>query len=348
MKKNRLTALLMAILTAMSLAGGSALAESADITSVTTTTTATGRVTAVSTESITMELGEWTTPTIPQGGADASSSTTVKPETSAAPETTAAPDVTATPDASVVPNDGAAQANPAQNDQSTTPQDGQGNAPQNDQSAAPQDGQGNVPQNDQPAAPQDGQGNAPQNDQPAAPQDGQGNVPQNDQPAAPQDGQENPQPSQDTQRGSSSFTATGETLTFSITESTAYTFSDRRMNGSLSDITIGAILTVTLTGDAATSIAILETAGTGGRGFFGNRGARGDRFNDNMPGGNRGGNRQSGGFGWNNRGAQGGDKGTRGWNPGNNGPQNSGNGNCPQCNPGQNGGTNNQASGMNG
>ncbi len=93
MKKTRMTVMALALLTALSLTGGTALAENTEAAAKTVT----GRVTQVSASAITVELGTYTAPTAPGRGADASSSATVKPEATA-PEATA-PEATEAPDA---------------------------------------------------------------------------------------------------------------------------------------------------------------------------------------------------------------------------------------------------------
>lgn len=59
------------------------------------------------------------------------------------------------------------------------------------------------------------------------------------------------------------FTASGETLTFSVTESTAITVGRRNRKGSISDIPVGSILTVKLSGETATSITVEAGYGHG-------------------------------------------------------------------------------------
>ncbi len=186
MKKTRLTAMALALLTALTLTGGPALAESTEAAEAKTVT---GRVTQVSATAITVELGTYTAPAAPGKGADASSSATVKPEANA-PEATVAPEATAAPDAAPDAATDAAEAQTAAPDAS---------APQGDQSA------------------------------------------------------------------SSGFTASGESLTFILTDSTVITVGGRNQKGSVADIAVGSILTVQLSGDAATSITVFQ-AGFG-RGF---------------------------------------------------------------------------------
>jgi len=201
MFKNRMTAMALALVTALTLTGGFALAESAD--TAVQAETVTGRVTAVSTDSITMELGTLTAGDA-SSNTDASSGATAKPDDSAAPDATAAPDA------------------------GTTSRRTRGKA-----------------------------------------------------------------------SGAASFTASGESLTFSITDSTTFTLGSRKAKGSLSDISVGTILTVTLSGDTATDVAILRGAAAGSPGRDRspdgkNRGRKDARDSgDNRKSGRRGGNAPS-------------------------------------------------------
>ncbi len=268
MRYTRLIAMALAFMTALTLMGGPALAESADAAGEAATVT--GRVTAVSVTSITMDLG-----TLAES-ADASSGATEKPDESAAPDATApdtatasdsgtTPDVTPAPDATVKPDESAAM-------DPTAPD----TAAASDANVIPD----------------------------AAAQRG---------PLA--------RPFRQRAASASAFTASGESMTFSITDSTIFTLDRRKAAGSISDISVGAILTVTLSGDAATAVTILRDTLAGG--FRGNGGW------DNKPGANnfRGNPGQRGGR-WGN---------APGFGGGQNGLRGGGYGNCPWCGPGQNG-----------
>jgi hypothetical protein len=213
MFKNRMTAMALALVTALTLTGGFALAESAD--TAVQAETVTGRVTAVSTDSITMELGTLTAGDA-SSNADASSGATAKPDDSAAPDATAARTPQLRPDATAAPDAG------------TTSRRTRGKA-----------------------------------------------------------------------SGAASFTASGESLTFSITDSTTFTLGSRKAKGSLSDISVGTILTFTLSGDTATDVAILRGAAAGSPGRDRspdgkNRGRKDARDSgDNRKSGRRGGNAPS-------------------------------------------------------
>ena len=119
MKRKRLTAMLLAFCTLTMLMGGTAIAENAVSADETAQSSVTGRVTAVSESSITMELGTLTANTTTPGrqnnqqgepgqapcqnqNADASPSATVQSQDKAADATT--PDTAATPDNATAPD----------------------------------------------------------------------------------------------------------------------------------------------------------------------------------------------------------------------------------------------------
>ena len=127
-----------------------------------------------------------------------------------------------------------------------------GQAPQGN---APADNNGQAPQGNAPA---DGNGQAPQGNPPSGDngQAPQGNPPSGDNGQAPQGnppaGGQGP-----------SLTLTGETLTFTVDDATQITLSGGRdaqdAVGSLSDISVGSVVTVVLNDSVATSIVIQQT-----------------------------------------------------------------------------------------
>ncbi len=105
--------------------------------------------------------------------------------------------------------------------------------------------------------------------QPSGDQKGQDNAPSGDRQGQnpPSGGQGGGMPSGGGMAGG--FAASGEEKTVTVTDSTVITLAGREESseGSLSDITVGSIVTVTLDGDAATAITV--------GGFGGGQGGRG-------------------------------------------------------------------------